>query len=280
MTDHADIDHTGLTGVGGSVATDAIWDAAGDLAVGSGANTAAKLTKGSALDVLRVNAGGTALEWAAPSGGSSTYDPDATPASDNAVSNEFDGGGGGTYTWTTTPGSSDEDTTYPGHLYVLSNANQAGTYYYYRAAYTPGATDFTAVMKLEAGFSHNASIVYQLGIALLDSSDAVIWRAMMLDDTGNDGALAYRWNDTNAGTVTTAIGYGAPVWLMIQRTSGNVYTGLWSANGKTWIRAGSSTVATTVAKVGISVLSAGTEVKHFVTDYIRVFDSITRLIGA
>jgi hypothetical protein len=29
---------------GGSVATDAIWDAAGDLAVGSGANTAAKLT--------------------------------------------------------------------------------------------------------------------------------------------------------------------------------------------------------------------------------------------
>lgn len=68
-TSHATIDHTGLTGVGGSVATDTIWDAAGDLAVGTGANTAAKLTKGSALDVLRVNAGGTALEWAAPAGG-------------------------------------------------------------------------------------------------------------------------------------------------------------------------------------------------------------------
>lgn len=59
-----------LTSGGGSVATDAIWDAAGDLAVGTGANTAAKLAIGAALQVLRVNAGATALEWAAPSGGS------------------------------------------------------------------------------------------------------------------------------------------------------------------------------------------------------------------
>lgn len=35
-------------GGGGDVATDAIWDAAGDLAVGSGANTAARLAKGAA----------------------------------------------------------------------------------------------------------------------------------------------------------------------------------------------------------------------------------------
>lgn len=52
---------------GGSVATDAIWDAVGDLAVGSGANTAARLAKGTALQILRVNAGATALEWATPS---------------------------------------------------------------------------------------------------------------------------------------------------------------------------------------------------------------------
>lgn len=48
-----------------TVATDTIWDAAGDLAVGSGADTAAKLAKGTALQVLRVNGGATALEWAA-----------------------------------------------------------------------------------------------------------------------------------------------------------------------------------------------------------------------
>lgn len=70
MGDHSDIDHTGLTGVGGSVATDAIWDAAGDLAVGSGANTAAKLTKGSDGDVLTVTAG--AVGWAAPAAGAAS----------------------------------------------------------------------------------------------------------------------------------------------------------------------------------------------------------------
>lgn len=56
-------------GGGGSVATDTIWDAAGDLAVGTGADTAAKLSKGTALQVLRVNAGATGLEWASPAGG-------------------------------------------------------------------------------------------------------------------------------------------------------------------------------------------------------------------
>jgi hypothetical protein len=39
---------------GATVATDTIWDAAGDLAVGSGANTAAKLTKGAAGGALSI----------------------------------------------------------------------------------------------------------------------------------------------------------------------------------------------------------------------------------
>jgi hypothetical protein len=64
----------------GDVATDAIWDAAGDLAVGSGANTAAKLSKGTALQVLRVNAGATTLEWAAPSGSTAGLHDVAFPA--------------------------------------------------------------------------------------------------------------------------------------------------------------------------------------------------------
>lgn len=62
-------------GGAGSVATDAIWDAAGDLAVGSGANTAARLAKGTALQVLRVNAGATALEWADNSASSGLTHP-------------------------------------------------------------------------------------------------------------------------------------------------------------------------------------------------------------
>lgn len=43
-------------------------DAAGDLLVGSGADTVARLPMGTALQVLRVNAGATGLEYAAASG--------------------------------------------------------------------------------------------------------------------------------------------------------------------------------------------------------------------
>lgn len=52
-----------------TVATDSIWDAAGDLVVGTGANTAARLPKGTAGHFLRVKADGTTLEYAAIPGG-------------------------------------------------------------------------------------------------------------------------------------------------------------------------------------------------------------------
>ncbi len=63
LLDDSGVKHA-VGGASGAVATDAIWDAAGDLAVGSGANTAAKLTKGSDGTVLTVTAG--AVGWAAP----------------------------------------------------------------------------------------------------------------------------------------------------------------------------------------------------------------------
>jgi len=52
---------------GGAVATDAIWDAKGDLAVGTGANTAQKLTVGANGTVLTADSGQTTgLKYAAP----------------------------------------------------------------------------------------------------------------------------------------------------------------------------------------------------------------------
>lgn len=69
---------------GGSVATDAIWDAAGDLAVGTGANTAAKLSIGSSGHVLTSN--GTTAAWAAPSGGSSDAIPTIEAYAENGAS--------------------------------------------------------------------------------------------------------------------------------------------------------------------------------------------------
>lgn len=57
-------------GGGGSVATDAIWDAKGDLAVGTGANTASRLAVGTNGYVLTADsAEATGVKWASISGG-------------------------------------------------------------------------------------------------------------------------------------------------------------------------------------------------------------------
>lgn len=47
----------------GNMASDALWDAAGDLAIGTGANTGGKLAIGTYPQIFRVNAGATAPEW-------------------------------------------------------------------------------------------------------------------------------------------------------------------------------------------------------------------------
>jgi len=65
----------------GSVATDTIWDAAGDLAIGTGANTAAALTKGAAGTVP--TAGASTLAYAFPPG--HEYDYAVNTASDPSV---------------------------------------------------------------------------------------------------------------------------------------------------------------------------------------------------
>lgn len=51
------------SGPGGGMASDSLWDAAGDLAIGTGANTGGRLAIGTANQTLRVNAGATAPEW-------------------------------------------------------------------------------------------------------------------------------------------------------------------------------------------------------------------------
>jgi hypothetical protein len=59
----------GGAGIANPLATDSLWDAAGDLVQGSGANTAAKLSAGSAGKVLTSNGAAAALTWETPAGG-------------------------------------------------------------------------------------------------------------------------------------------------------------------------------------------------------------------
>lgn len=211
------------------------------------------------------------------------YDPDEYPATFNAVSNEFDGGTGGSYSWTSAPAGSDENSTYPGFLYINdSTAHSSGgaDYYYYRAAYAPGATSFSVAAKISMAAAYNANETVLCGIALLDSGDAPIWRSIIFGDGNTSTTSFHRYNDTNLGTVSLNTPFGHDFYLMIQRNASNVYIGYWSLNGRIWVKGGSSTVATTVAKVGIATLAAGSTGKFYTVDFIRVFDSAVTKIGA
>jgi hypothetical protein len=66
----------GGAGIANPLATDSLWDAAGDLVQGSGANTAAKLSAGTAGKVLTSNGAAAALTWETPSGGSGSVASD------------------------------------------------------------------------------------------------------------------------------------------------------------------------------------------------------------
>ena len=79
-------------GGGGDVATDAIWDAKGDLAVGTGADTAAKLTVGANGTYLKAASGeATGLIWDTPAGAGDVVGPAGASDGNLAV---FDGATG------------------------------------------------------------------------------------------------------------------------------------------------------------------------------------------
>jgi len=100
---------------GGDVSTDAIWDAAGDLVQGTGANTAVRLAKGAALALPRMNAGATAVEWGGS--GQIAFPAAANPSADANTLDDYEEG-----TWTP----------------VIQGKDTAGTYEItvYDAAYT------------------------------------------------------------------------------------------------------------------------------------------------
>src|SRR3990167_7236969 len=69
---------------GGSVATDSIWDAKGDLAGGTGANTAARLAVGTnGQGLVADSAEATGLKWSSAAGTGDVVGP--ASATDNAI---------------------------------------------------------------------------------------------------------------------------------------------------------------------------------------------------
>lgn len=96
MADHDTHDHTGVPGVGTgttttTVADDPIWDAAGDLVVGTGANAAARLAAGSNGEVLTVVSGNP--QWEPNAGPADILDM-TTAEMDDTLVLAPDGAGG------------------------------------------------------------------------------------------------------------------------------------------------------------------------------------------
>lgn len=135
---------TGLiwtTAGSGAVASDAIWDAIGDLAGGTGANTAARLAVGTDAYVLTADStAATGLKWA------TSNDPvtDVFGAADTAYEFATTSLAGLTAIGTAT--AEDAHTTVPGHLY-LRRAATSSVALTGRYAASP-ATPFTAICKL------------------------------------------------------------------------------------------------------------------------------------
>jgi hypothetical protein len=176
-------DGTWATPSGGSVATDAIWDAAGDLAVGSGANTAARLAIGTANQVLRVNSGATALEWATPTGGGNAQTADPLSQFAATTSAQLRG--------------------------VLSDETGTGAAYFQGGDLgTPSAGVATNLTGTASGLTAGVATT----VTVADTTDTTCSVALFESATGDlgpktDGGLTY-----NAGTgVLTATGFAGPL---------------------------------------------------------------------
>jgi len=278
-----------VTAIGaGSVATDAIWDAAGDLAVGSGANTAAALTKGSDNDVLTISASTHVPVWAAPAAGTDGYGPtgvysaDRIPASYNAASDEFnDSSLSGDWTWISAPAGTVSESAFPGFLHIDGGTDNANVVKYLRRAYVPGASSaFTVVAQVSASIllgNYTAGI----GIAVLAANDAVVWSHILYTDGTTTGSKGHRFITTAAavGIFGDSLNSGW-FYVMFQRSAADVYKAYWSVNGLTWEYLNTSTVSTAVTQLAIAYASDTDAEGQGAVSWIRVFNSATKVVGA
>ncbi len=240
---------------GGSVATDAIWDATGDLAVGSGANTAAKLTMGSALQVLRVNAAGTALEYAALPGGGSVLPLDdvAAGSGDLFGGTSLDGG------WTSlqTTAVTTVDRSVDGYLILKNSGNTSAQERGLQRSFSP-AGDFEVSCKI-SGTVENANYQWAgLFAGAADPSDGGSGNRIQTMIVYNGGIVRWKMAKMAAGSETAVFeetapiaGPYVPVWLALRRVGSTLSGGI-SFDGVQYAwHATTTTIAFSVATCGL-----------------------------
>lgn len=147
---------TGSASAGGSVATDTIWDAVGDLAVGNGANSAARLGAGTNGQFLAVNTGTAAgLEWET---GARVLIAEKTPSGTGSVSFLNIPGNFKNLCLELAFRSTQAATSVIGSIQFNADATDSNYYYEERYAYqATGGTNFGANRYYTTGITANNS---------------------------------------------------------------------------------------------------------------------------
>jgi hypothetical protein len=184
----------------GAVATDAIWDAAGDLAQGTGANTAAKLTLGAAGTVVRST--GSTNAYAFPPG----YEFDYAQVTSNTNVTGTTSGAANTII-------TGNAVTYDGSTIVLAEFSSA----FVRPDSTAGGRDLT--VALFEGSTAIASVVYVTTEAAATAFFAVRGAYRFTPSAGAHTYLIKAFVSAGTGVIGAGAAgtAGAPAFLRITK---------------------------------------------------------------
>jgi hypothetical protein len=262
---------------------------AGDTIYGGAAGDPTRLAKGTAGQVLTMNAGATAPEWAAGGAGgggggigefATKYNPDhETPATATSFAEEFNGSRAGGWAWDSAP-ATDDLTTYPGFLRVKGTAAER----HLAHAWVPGASDVTVAAKVRRSWvgadASSANVALYVGDTTGNPANLVM---LVMDLAG----IFQLYTENGAGSFTLigngpggmgAIGTSGEFYLRLTRlNSGPTWTASASADGITWSVISTTTnKALTIGAIGIRVNSTS----DYAVDWIRGWTSIVEKVGA
>lgn len=251
-------------GGSGSVATDAIYDVKGDLPVGTGANTAARLPVGANGTVLTADsAEATGQKWATPGG--VTYPLDSyLSTSGSARNDEFDDGPGIDAKWALAGNALDdvdENNDYAGKLLLRRNDTGSKISIEYQDLPTFPCDIFA---KLDASI-FTANYCRGGGLAILPAtptdSSAALYLGTVYDGGQRVTAIKYSNLSTFSSTVFATAFTPGPngLWLRATILSGGTTADLyWSTDGYFWYPAAAgAALGFTAANAGIGLSPEG-----------------------
>ena len=218
------------------------------------------------------------------------YDPDDTATTTVDVGHEFTDGTHNSFAWAPSAPGTNDVTTYNGYLRTISSD---ATVRYYSKAWTPGATDATAVIGFE--WAHRTNLAH-LAIMFGDATG-------VLEGAGGNATMAqlnfgmtsnatFDCYDLNTGSfsqvgatqqVGSILGSGR-AYLRITRTvSGPTWRYYYSEDGRSWLELNTTgTKSLTIGAIAVRLAadSGTTNPADVSIRFIRGWDAVIEKIGS